>query len=376
MGWLVQPLLFFLARCTRNQLIRNIEFLKTENEILRKRYVWHHVTVRREDRERLIKLGEQIGPDLKRMIAIVRYDTYLRWVRQHKRLVPMKRSGRPKKPDEIRQLVLKIAQETGWGYTRILGELRKLGVNDISRQTVVNILKEQGHDPYSKRGPGSWDELLKMHAETLWQCDFFSKRVLSRLGMPQLFAMVLLNVATRRVWISPTTRHPTEVWVEEQAKAFIAYARTEDLKVDLVTRDNDQIYKRAFDQVMKEAGARPRRLALCAPNTNAYVERFIQSIQVECLDHFLVFGEKHFDYLVREYVEYYHQERPHQGLGNRLIGGEPPHEGTGKVQCRTRLGGLLKHSNVRRRKVVACEALNFSILQMPASYFGASAQLR
>jgi transposase InsO family protein len=80
------------------------------------------------------------------------------------------------------------------------------------------------------------------------------------------------------------------------------------------------------------------------PNLNAYVERFIQSVQVECLDHFLVFGEKHFDYLVREYVEHYHQERPHQGLENKLLSGEPPPAlPAGEIQCRTRLGRLLKH---------------------------------
>jgi hypothetical protein len=117
MGWLVQPLLFFLARCPRNQLIRNIEFLKTENEILRKRYVRHHVTVSLADRQRLIALGEKIGPDLKRMITIVRHGTYLRWVRKSKGLESIKRSGRPKKPDEIRQLVIKLAEETSWGYT-------------------------------------------------------------------------------------------------------------------------------------------------------------------------------------------------------------------------------------------------------------------
>jgi putative transposase len=342
MGWLVQPLLFFLARCTRNQLIRNIEFLKAENEILLKRYVRHHVVVSHEDRARLIKLGDAIGPDLKRLITIVRYDTYLRWVRRAKDLVPKKR-GRARKPNEIRELVIKIAHETGWGYTRVLGELRKLGINDISRQTVVNILRDHGYEPNSRRGPGSWDELLKMHAETLWQCDFFSRRVFSRFGMPQLFAMVFLNLATRRVWISPATRNPTEAWVEEQAKAFIAHVDANDLRVDLVTRDNDQIYKHGFDRVMTEAGFRPRRLSLRSPNLNAYVERFIQSIQVECLDHFLIFGEKHFDYLVKEYVEHYHEERPHQGLENRLVTGESPHSGDGEIQCSMRLGGLLKH---------------------------------
>ena len=70
--------------------------------------------------------------------------------------------------------------------------------------------------------------------------------------------MVFLNVATRRVWISPATRNPTEVWVEEQAKAFIEYAKANDLTVDLVTRDNDQIYKKGFDRVMTEAGCRSK----------------------------------------------------------------------------------------------------------------------
>jgi putative transposase len=85
------------------------------------------------------------------------------------------------------------------------------------------------------------------------------------------------------------------------------------------------------------------RLAYRSPNLNAYVERFIQSIQVECLDHILIFGETHFDYLVREFLEYYHEERPHQGLGNQLLSGQPPPANDGDVRCRTRLGGLLKH---------------------------------
>ena len=210
----------------------------------------------------------------------------------------------------------------------------------------MNILKEAGHETGPKRGPGTWDEFLKIHAETLWQCDFFSKRTLSRFGMPQLFAMVLINVATRRVWISPSTKNPTEVWVEEQAKAFLEHARAEKLPVGMVSRDNDKIYKKGFDRVMKLSGIDSRKLAFRAPNTNAFVERFIQSLQVECLDHFLVFGGKHLDYLVREYVEHYHAERLHQGLGNQKIKRAAlPIDGLndGEVRRRDRLGGLLKH---------------------------------
>jgi hypothetical protein len=65
MGWLVQPLLFFLARCTRNQLIRNIEFLKAENEMLRKRVPKQRIHLQPEEQERLLKLRLAIGPDLK-----------------------------------------------------------------------------------------------------------------------------------------------------------------------------------------------------------------------------------------------------------------------------------------------------------------------
>jgi putative transposase len=347
MGRIFQPLLFMLARCTRNELIRQIEFLKAENEILRSRLKKHHLQLRPAERARLLKLGKAIGPALEHVISIVRYQTFRCWLRDERQQKPVRKRGRRPTPEYVRELVIRIAQETGWGYTRILGELKKLGVTRISRQTVVNILKANGLEPGPRRGPGTWDEFLKIHAQTLWQCDFFSKRILSRVGMPQVFALVFLNVATRRVWISPATRHPTEVWVEEQAKAFIEHAKSEQLGVGLVTRDNDQIYKKGFDRVMKEAGVDSRRLAFRAPNTNAYVERFIQTLQVECLDHFLVFGKKHLDYLVREYVEHYHTERPHQGLGNLRIGERAPAEGVpvelGGVERRTRLGGLLSH---------------------------------
>lgn len=79
-----------------------------------------------------------------------------------------------------------------------------------------------------------------------------------------------------------------------------------------MTRDNDRLY-RQFDETLAARGVQATQDLM--PNTNAFVERFIQALQVECLDHFLVFGEKHLDYLVREYVEHYHTERPHERWG-------------------------------------------------------------
>jgi putative transposase len=78
---------------------------------------------------------------------------------------------------------------------------------------------------------------------------------------------------------------------------------------------------------------------------NAFVERFIQSIQQECLDHFIAFGRRHLDYLCKEYVEHYHTERPHQGLNNELVI-KPPEELLPEVPdeliCNERLGGVLR----------------------------------
>jgi len=68
---------------------------------------------------------------------------------------------------EIRELILRMAEEeNAWGYTRIVGELRKLGIRNVYRSTVANILKENGYEPGPKRGPGTWSEFIQRHAAT------------------------------------------------------------------------------------------------------------------------------------------------------------------------------------------------------------------
>jgi len=79
------------------------------------------------------------------------------------------------------------------------------------------------------------------------------------------------------------------------------------------------------------------------PNMNAYMERWFRSLKSECLDRMIFFGRKSLENAVREFVEHYHAERNHQGLGNELI--EPVDEAdsvAGRIECRERLGGMLK----------------------------------
>ena len=89
-------------------------------------------------------------------------------------------SVRERTTGQVRQLIIKLARETGWGYTRILTELKRLGIRSVSRNTVKHILNAQGHAPGPRRGVGTWDEFLKIHAATLGQCDFFRKRNLTK----------------------------------------------------------------------------------------------------------------------------------------------------------------------------------------------------
>ena len=81
------------------------------------------------------------------------YSTFRRWVRSAGGAQSASaKTGRPRISLIIRELVVQIANDTGWGYSRILGELKKLRVGRISRQTVKNILVEHGLDPGPKRG--------------------------------------------------------------------------------------------------------------------------------------------------------------------------------------------------------------------------------
>ena len=86
-----------------------------------------------------------------------------------------KKPGRPRKPNESRDLVIKLAQENlGWGYTKIRDALRSLKI-ELGRSTVANILSESGIEPAPERTrKRSLKQFIRSHWETLCACDFFA----------------------------------------------------------------------------------------------------------------------------------------------------------------------------------------------------------
>lgn len=85
-------------------------------------------------------------------------------------------------------------------------------------------------------------------------------------------------------------------------------------------------------------------LPVRSPNLNAYIERYMRSMKSESLDRMIFFGQRSLERALKEFTAHYHGERNHQGLGNCLIdpGGEVGQE-IGVVQCRERLGGMLRY---------------------------------
>jgi putative transposase len=344
--------MMLIARSTYTQLAAQVEFLKAENQMLRRR-LGKRVCPTAEEWDVLVRLGRAIGnAGVAALITIVTYNCWLGRVRKAKpaagEAVPMwKKHGRPRTRAHVRELVQRLARENpDWGYTRILGELRKLKIR-TSRSNVVNILRRQGHDPKLDSTKGRWADFLRSHAATLWQCDFFFKFVATPRGvLRECYALAFVHVASRQVYVSPCTLAPTETWLVAQAEAFVNHASALGTPARIVLRDNDGRFRPPFDGALAARGVEARRLAIRSPNTNAYVERFVQSIKQECLDHFAICGPEHMDYLIREYVEYYHTERPHQGKGNVPLTGPPvpaPESAEGEVVCRERLGGVLRH---------------------------------
>ena len=151
-----------------------------------------------------------------------------------------------------------------------------------------------------------------------------------------------MKLKTRTVEVAGITCQPDEAWMTQIARN-LTDARDGFLRgVQHVILDRDPLYTAAFRHLLRDSGVKPLLLPPRSPNLNAFAERFVLSIKSECLDRIVPLGEARLRTAVRAFVQHYHEERPHQGLGNELITSKTTSIGTGPVHCRERLGGVLK----------------------------------
>ena len=324
-----------------------IEYLREENRVLKQQLGRRRLRLTDDQRRRLAVRGKAIGRQaLTEVASIVTPDTVLRW---HRQLIAQKwtekrRSpGRPPVMREIEELTVRMARENPrWGYTRIQGALSNLG-HKVGRSTVANILTRNGIDPAPERGKRTtWSQFLKAHWNILAAADFFTVEVWAPRGLVTIYVLFVIELATRRIEIAGATTGPCEPWMMQIGRNLTDPMDGFLTGKEFLILDRDAKFSQRFRDLLKNAGVEIVRLPPRSPNLNAYAERFVRSIKDECLDRVIFFGRRSLHRAVREYAAHYHEERNHQGIGNRLIVPSTSAERThAAVACSERLGGML-----------------------------------
>ncbi len=345
-----QLLLVTLAGWINRQQQDVIAYIQEENRILKGKLKGKRIRFTDDERRRLAVKGKVLGRKvLGEVASLVTPDTILAW---HRKLIAKKWDyserrgpGRPRVKDEIAQLTVRMAKENpGWGLTTIMGALANLG-HEVGRGTVSNILKAHGIEPAPERSKGmSWSTFLKSHWGCIAATDLFTVEVWSRFGLTRYYVLFFIELSSRRVCIAGITTHPHASWIKQIARHVTDPIDGFLLGTRYLIMDRDAIFTAEFRSFLKQEGVEAVRLPPRSPNLNAYAERFVRSIKESCLNRMIFFGEDSLRRAIKEFLEYYHNERNHQGLGNRLVDpGEEVGITEGASACRERLGGLLRY---------------------------------
>ncbi len=208
---------------------------------------------------------------------IVTPETLLRW---HRQLVarhwtyPHRRPGRPPIDSEVRELILRLAREnSGWGYVRIVGELRKLGI-DVSATLVRNLLKAAGVPPAPRRGQLDWRSFLRAQAATTLACDFLT---VDTVLLRRLYVLVFICIGSRRIEYVACTSTPDGAWMLQQARNLLMDLDDRNERPRSLIHDRDTKFSRAFDAIFHGDRIRVIRTPIQAPNANAHIERWVGS---------------------------------------------------------------------------------------------------
>jgi transposase InsO family protein len=328
---MVEPLLDWLA-----SLVKSRRRLEAENLVLR-----HQVNILRRRAPRRLWLSRadrlvfvwlyRLCPAVVDAVVIITPETLIRWHRRGFRAFwhwrSRSRGGRPAIPREIRDLIREMSRANWlWGAPRIHGELLKLGI-EVAESTVAKYMVKRPRRPSQ-----SWATFLRNHADGIIAVDLF---VVSTIGFKLLYCLVFLAHGRRRLLHYAVTAHPTAEWVARQ----IVEAFPWDEAPEYLVRDRDAVYGEVVKRRLRGRGIRDRPIAPRSPWQNAYVERLIGSARRECIDHVIVFGEKHLRRIMSLYASYYNEARPHLSLGKDPPLGRPL-ERFGRIIAEPMVGGL------------------------------------
>ena len=191
-------------------------------------------------------------------------------MRRHWTFKPKRRPGRPRIGRDAEQLLLRIARENRhWGYTKIAGEVRKLGSTTIGRSTVERILEGHGLGPRPCYNGLSWADSLRPYGEFIWACDFFT---VTTATLRTYYVLFFIEISTRSIVHWNTSEHPDGQWAAQQFRNLsIVHGH---LPRHLI-HDRDNKFTTHADELLRPMGTQPALLRPRSPHLNGHAERWI-----------------------------------------------------------------------------------------------------
>ena len=262
--------------------------------------------------------------------------------------------GRPRVSAEVRKLIreMSIANPL-WGAPRIHGELLKLGI-DVGQTTVAKYMARNRRPPSQ-----GWKTFVRNHADGIAAMDMF---VVPTVSFRLLYGLLILQHARRELLLLGVTANPSADWIARQLTEAYGWKETPRYLV----RDRDSAYGEVFIRRVGAMGIRDRPTSARSPWQNGYAERLIGSIRRDCLDHVVVFGERHLRHVLASYQRYYNEARTHLSLGKDAPAFRKV-QAVGRVIPMPILGGL-HHQYVRIS--VSNKDRSFSVSGMPIRFCG------
>jgi transposase InsO family protein len=170
-------------------------------------------------------------------------------------------------------------------------------------------------------------------------CDFFT---VETLFLQMIYVFFFIEVGTRRVHFAGCTANPMTTWVTQQAHQMVWELEGRTPALRFLIRNNDKKFTQAFDTVFRAEDIDIIRIPYRAPNANAFAERWVRTVRVECLNKLLhrrsclhIINQAHLRRVMREFVDYHNSARPHQGLDQHIPVRSTAPSGSGPVHCRT-----------------------------------------
>jgi len=351
----LQFFIVMIASAINDRLQRKLDYVEEKRRIL-----WEQVealtggkkiSFTAQQRRHLAEAGKLLTPEERRKCCLlVKPATILAWFRElavRKCDSSQARRGRPPKPKEVRKFVVEMAMANpGWGYTKIRDAMRTDLAIEMGRTTVAEILSAAGIEPAPEREKKrTGKQFIRAHWDSLYGCDFFAVEALGIGGTVRYLVFFVISLKTRTGEIAGIRVDPDGEWMKRIARnltdpvdGFVRHAK-------YLVHARDPLFVEGFTAILGERGVESVKIPAQSPTCNSHAERFVRTIKYECLNHLVLFGERHLRYVAKEFMAHNQAERFHQGLGGQLIrrpvGPVNENGAHGKIVCWSRLGGML-----------------------------------